>query len=289
MNSINCIYTTVSGGRLHIAADAKHVGTIDSYNNCFSQFFAWLFCRSMTVIFDGKARSVNKQSYTHLIQSLNKNDQIKDIYNRSVFRSILETATLPTGNVRMRDVITSQDRNTLFRKLSFAIAQGDTTKAMLMIGKGAEVDTAYYDRGTLPLSFTAVTSNLGNSRYTFTAFRGTPILQAARKGNQQVCQFLKDAGANLSIIGEQCTVKREITSVNTYQELVYEPELVPHHHHSRDAKGRDREIVRHEVEYQPQWRKRTIVNTQDTVSNWKTYRLNLGDLATNGPLLTLVQ
>jgi len=177
VNQINSIYTTVSKGQVHIAADTKYVGSVDSYNNCFTQFFAWLFGRSMTVNFDGKVRSVNKESYTNLIRSLTQNDQINDIRQRSIFRPIAEAATLPQSNLKMRDVITSDDRQALFQKLAIAISRGDTTKALLMIGKGAELDTVYYDRGQLYPSFSRDTSDLdSNSRYNFTVFKAAPVL-----------------------------------------------------------------------------------------------------------------
>lgn len=269
MNQINSIYTTVSRGQVHIAADTKYVGSVDSYNNCFTQFFAWLFCRSMRVNFDGKEYSVNKQSYTNLVCALTKNDAINNIRERSIFRPIAETGTLPTGNLKMRDVITSEDRQALFQKLAQAISRGDTTKALLMIGKGAELDTVYYDRGNLRPSFNGDTSDLdANSRYAFTVFLAAPILQAARKGNAVVCKFLKEAGANLSVTGHQYTFKREILKVENRQELVIEPNFVPHHYHT---KGRD--TVHYRTEFRPQLRDRTVVTTQDFSSTAKSYHL----------------
>ena len=82
MNQINSIYTTVSKGQVHIAADAKYIGSVDSYNNWFTQFFSWLFGRSMTVNFDGKVRSLNKESYTNLIRSFTQNNGINYIRKR---------------------------------------------------------------------------------------------------------------------------------------------------------------------------------------------------------------
>lgn len=274
MNQINSIYTTVSKGQVHIAADTKYMGSVDSYNNCFTQFFAWLFGRSMRVNFDGKVRSINKESYTNLIRSLIQDDKINDIRQRSIFRLIAEAATLPQGSLKMRDVITSDDRQALFQKLAIAISRGDTTKALLMIGKGAELDTVYYDRGQLCPSFSRDTSDLSsNSRYNFTVFKAAPVLQAARKGNAAVCQFLKDAGANLSVSGKQYSFKREITNVDSRLELAAEPRLVPHHYHTKDSNGNERDSVRHSMEYKPQLRERTIVTTQDSRSGEKNYQL----------------
>lgn len=148
----------------------------------------------MAVNFDGKVRSVNKESYT-------QNNEINDIRQRSIFRPITEAVTLPESTLKMRNIITSEDRQELFQKLAVAISRGDTTKALLMIGKGAELDIAYYDRGQLNPSFSSDESNLDSiSEYTFTVFRASPILQAAQKSNVVVCKFLKEAGANLSVI-----------------------------------------------------------------------------------------
>lgn len=275
MNQINSIYTTASKGQVHIAADTKYIGSVDSYNNCFSQFFAWLFRCSVKVNFDGKVRSINKEGYTNLIWALTQNNEMNDIRQYRIFRPIAEAATLPTGNLKMRDVISSKRRQSLFKKLAIAISQGDTTKALLMIGKGAELDIAYYDRNQLHPSFSSDSSDLNStSRYTFTVFRAAPILQAARKGNTIVCQFLKEAGANLSVTGKQYTFKREITNVDSRLELVVEPRLVPHHYHTKDLNGNDHVSVRPLMEYRPALQERTIVTTQDSRSGEKNYQLN---------------
>lgn len=275
MNQINSIYTTVSKGQVHIAADTKYIGSVDSYNNCFTEFFAWLFGLSMTVNFDGKVRSLNKESYTNLVRSLIQNNEINDICQRSMFRPIAEAAKFPQGNLKMRDVITSKDRQALFQKLAIAISRGNTTKALLMIGKGAELDTEYYDRGQLYPSFSRDTSDLDStSRYGFTVFKAAPILQAARKSNVRICQFLKDAGANLSVSGKQYSFKREITNVNSRLEFGVEPRWVPHHYHTNDSKGNERDSVRYRMEYRPQLRERTIVTTQDSRSGEKNYQLD---------------
>lgn len=276
MNKINSIYTTVSRSQVHIAADTKYIGSVDSYNNCFTQFFAWLFGLSMAVNFDGKVRSVNKESYTNLIRSLTQNNEINDIRQRSLFRPIAEAAALPAGNLKMRDVITTEDRQALFKKLAIAISRGETTKALLMIGKGAELDGAYFDRDQLPPSFSRDISDLNaNSRYIFTVFYAAPILQAAQKGNRVVCQFLKDAGANLSVSGNQYTFKREIIDVENRLEVVPMSRLV--RHRVIDSNGHKRYKDRYHPTFGLQ--ERTIVTTQDSRSAWKDYQLNQVDLS----------
>lgn len=276
MNTIDCIYTKISNGQVHIAADTKYIGSVDSYNNWFTQFFAWLFGRSITVNFDGKLRTLNKASYTNLIQSLNQNNTINDISQRSIFRPIAEAATLPQTSLKMRDVITVDDRQALFKKLAIAISTGDTKKALRMIGKGAQLDTVYYNRANLNPSFSTDTANLdSNSRYNFTVFKAAPILQAALKGNRAVCQFLQKAGAKLeNVTGIQYTFSREIMSVDTRSEVVMEPSFIPHHYHTKDSNGKEHTRVQYRRENRPKVQERTVVTTKDSRSEEKRYRLN---------------
>lgn len=277
MNEINRIFTTISSGQVHIAADTKYLGSVDSYNNCLTQFFAWLFGRSMTVNFDGKLLSVNKKSYTKLVCSLTRNAEMNDIRHRSLFRPIAEAATLPQHNLKMRDVISNYDSQVLFKKLAYAISQGDTNKALLMIGKGATLDQAYFDRDQLTPSFKDDTDDLKTtSSYAFTTFLATPILQAARKGNLVVCQFLKDAGANLTFTGRQYNFRREITNVDIRLEPVEEPRFVPSHQQANpNGKDRDSDLF---IKQKPVLKQRVIVSTKDSRLDSVSYRLDQDNL-----------
>lgn len=278
MGQINSIYTTVSGGRVYIAADTQYIGSVASYNNSFTQFFAWLFGKSIAVNFDGKVRSVNREGYAELLCSFALADKVSDIGQRTIFREVVQSATLPTSNLKMRDVIESKDRQALFEKLALAISRGETTKALLMIGKGAELDTAYFDRERLSPSFSSDAAGLGSRAYTFTVFSASPILQAARKGNAIVCRVLKEAGANLSLSGKEYTFKREIMDVNRHLEFGLDPVWVPHHYHEKDGNGGERNHVRHDLEFRPRLHERAIVTTQDSRSVERKCQLDPIDL-----------
>jgi hypothetical protein len=265
MNEINALYTTVSDGQLHIAADTKYIGSVDSYNNCFTQFFAWLFQVSIPVNFDGEVRSLNKNSYALLMKSLSCDDKIVDIAKCTMFRRVAEAAELPKSNLRMRDVIASSDRRELFQKLAFAISQGDTTRALLMIGKGAEIDTPYFERENFSPSFYADSDGLfAKTRYKIDVFHAAPILQAARKGNAVVCNFLIVAGANLSSVGEEYVFHREITKVDTRLEPAWILHNVPHYYTTVDSFGFVHRHVEYRLEYAWELQDRTYVTTQDT-------------------------
>ena len=102
----------------------------------------------MSVDFDGKVRSVNKKSYRKLVRSLSENDEIVNIKHYRLFREVAITGRLPEDNRSMRDVISEFDRDTLFKKPANAIAIGDTSRALLMINKDAEVDQYYFQRNS---------------------------------------------------------------------------------------------------------------------------------------------
>lgn len=275
MNQINNIYTTISNGQVHIAADTKYIGSVDSYNNSFTQFFAWLFKLSIAVDFDGKVRSLNKESYTNLLRILHQEERIRKISQAMLFRPIAEAGQLPVNGLKMRDVITRKDRYALFKKLAQAIWYGDIAKALLMIGKGAALNISYYDRDRLHPSFKQDTVDLDpHSRYSFTVFKAPPLLQAARKGHIVVCKFLQEAGANALAKGEKYKFKREITRVDKRLEAVVEPTVVPHHYIVKDQHGSDHHAVSQRLEYRPALRERTVVTTEDSRSGQKSYKLD---------------
>lgn len=262
MGSVNQIYTTVSKGQIHIAADLQYIGSVDSCNNFLTQFFNWMTGRSMTVNFDGKTYSVNKESYTRLVQSLMKT---ADIAPYSLFRTVAENCELPKNNLKMRDVIAYDDRQALFKKLARAIASGNTATALAAIGEGAELDTPYFDRQDMDPSFYNETDDLNSqSTYGFTVFHATPLLQAARKGNKVVCDFLQKAGASASIHGKQYQFERKILGVDKRLEWVPAWRMVPHHYEKEDAYGRKSKYVEYKSEYHPELCDRVYVATQDS-------------------------
>lgn len=267
MNKINTIYTTVSKGQTHIAADNKYIGSVDSYNNCFTRLMAWIFRQSVTVNFDGKVRSVNKESYRNLLLSLRReNEIVKTFSDGHFFRGIAESGKLPEGNVKMRDVISDSDRLSLFQKLAQAISYGNTDKALLMIGKGAALDIPYYERAGFGPSFGSDTANLSGERsYKFTVFKGTPILQASIKANHTVVNRLKEAGANLNTTGKQYIFERRITDVQRNLNFSLEPTF-HHHYHKR--------YTHTHMSYQPRIRERTTIFTEDTRTEHRDYKLN---------------
>lgn len=256
-NNITTIFTTISQGKTHIAADGQVIGSVDSYNYCWTQFFAWLLGWSISVDFDGKERSVSKSEYTKLICNLTQQKEIADIYQYRVFRPVAEGATLSERVVRMRDVISAEDRLTLFKKLAIAISKGETERARLLIGKGADLDNAYYDRGDrVGPSFDKDTDGLKEeTAYEFTVFLAPPVMQAARKGNWEICQFLRDMGANLAPANaRQYDFERRITGFSNKLEV--------------------ERTVRVDGKLDVQVRDKKVANTRDSTSGNEYYTMD---------------
>ncbi len=277
MNTVGNIYTTVSNRSLHIAADHLYIGKINSYNNCLTRFFAWLFGWSMSVDFDGRERAVDKKSYKNLVEQLRSGVEGINIEEYKIFKPILEGISLESYKGRMRDAISSSDRNSLFERLALAISRGETNKALQMIGKGAELDTPYFDRESGSVTFCNDTDGLSfSSKYKFTVFKASPLLQAARKGNKTVVSYLKKFGANLSGTGKEYTFVREITNVSHNLEVT--PSLTSMTHNFLLGNKR---ILSVEPHMEPE------VTTEDSRTNEKKYRFNadtdqielLGDVA----------
>ncbi len=83
------LYTTLSNGRTHIAADTQYLGSVDSYNNLFTQCVSRLFGFSMTVDFDGKNLCVNKNSYTKLLIRAGRNVKRQRLESDRLFEAVV--------------------------------------------------------------------------------------------------------------------------------------------------------------------------------------------------------
>lgn len=228
MIKIDTLYTTVSEKRTHVAADMHYLGSVNSYNNCFTRIFAAIFRCSIKVNFEGKTRVVNKKSYNKLISSLlGQEVKEKEIKNHIIFKNVAEKVDLSNKNRTMREAISEKNRKSLFKKLAKAISQNNTDKALEMIGKGAALDFSYFDRDFIGPSFILDNENLSSEKnYKFTVFKGPPILIASYKNNQSIVKKLYDFGANTSLTAEKYSFERKIVGVDRRVEFVTKPKVI---------------------------------------------------------------
>lgn len=217
------LYTPVSDGQVHIALGTRYIGSVDSYNYCFTQLLAWLFRQSIAVNFDGKLISLNKESYTKLVKALTRLERIDDIYEYRVFKGVIAGREIPENPLKMRQVISRKDSHSLFQSLAHAIANKDEEKATAMICMGAQLDTVYFDRGELPPSFERDATGLNRTTpCKFSVFQAPPILQAADKRMNAIALLLQQAGANKNLPGMKYIFERTTKNVQTHVELVPE-------------------------------------------------------------------
>jgi hypothetical protein len=192
------IYTTVSEGRTHIALGPQYLGSVNSYNNPLTQCAARILGWSLEVDFDGKLRSLDKNSYTTLVKNLTKISEIDNISNYTLFRTnVLDCPTfqLPKNNIRMRDVILQEDSQNLFIKLTLAIFERNTQRALFLIGKGAALDR-YVTRDYFQDNISAFRYHTGRSGSENQSTKLTPIHLATIMKNDVIIDCLKEFGAN---------------------------------------------------------------------------------------------
>lgn len=221
------VFTTVDGGRLHVAAEDRYVGSINSYNNWFTKFFANLFGWSQDVSFNGKVRCVEKSDYIKFLANSTSYkeatlDRIKDYVDYNALK-VVPTADRGT----MRQNISEGKADYLFRKLTKAMVNDeDFDKAAKYIGKGADVDGQFWVREGQGISFRNLTDSLPREKsFQMQAGRYTPLLYSAAKNNKAfssyICTFNPSLNAEGEIAaeGETLRFERKIMEVNPIEEV----------------------------------------------------------------------
>lgn len=221
MNSI--YYTTVDKHRLHIADENSHYGgSINSYNNFLTRFFAKIFGKSMKVNMDGKTRTVNKKNYEKFLSDNGIQANKNNIHMFKNFKQAMAGRTRDWGHCDyMRNHLSRSKSNKLFQKLVYAIQKGHLEKAKNLAGKGADVEKVFWERNGHGITFSHLTSNLPDQPLNFRATRYNPILYAAMKGHVDLTRFLKQIGSSTNFQGETVQFRRMLTHVENRPVIIY--------------------------------------------------------------------
>jgi hypothetical protein len=221
------IYSTVDGGRLHVAAGENYTGSIDSYNYWITRFFANLFGWSTEININSKTYTVNKEDFARW---LNNNTAYNDLTGANVagfvdfsLFNVIPKQTLGT----MRTNISAEKSDRLFVKLVNALVlKNDIEAAQKYVGKGANLDKTYWVRDGYPISFQNLTTGIDAEKATtFDATLYTPLLYAAEHSNQAFCDFLQTFKADTSISGQSVLFTRateernKVTSIDKTEEF----------------------------------------------------------------------
>ncbi len=183
------IYTTTSGGRLHLAFDENYLGSVRHYDTFLSRFFAWIMGWSMTVKIATRKYVLDREGYATLISRLSDTDgKAQD----AAFDHVARNSSFSFRSTkRMQNEISRYDSHALGIELAHALAKKDEEAAIQLIGKGADLETKYFDRGEFGISFGKCDTGLWRHEpIRFDAFEGTSILHASRKNLTKVVQAI---------------------------------------------------------------------------------------------------
>ena len=210
---IGTVYSTVSERKTHIAIDTHYVGAVSSYNNFLTRFVANLLGLSIKVRFDDAVRSVNKKDYTRLLSELGKTDvTVQNVASHIHFRLAVNNCSLPSKGT-MREAIHPKDSQALLKKLAEAVFEGNTPKALSMIGKGAAINRLYWQ------SHTGVSlekdTRLYHTQASASVCYASVLIHAQNRGNTQVVERLLAFGANQETKAVEYTMGRSYYPVGT--------------------------------------------------------------------------
>ena len=212
------IFTTVEGGRLHVGVDEHYTGSVSSYNNFFTKFFAKVFGWSKEITVNSKVRHVNKTDYA---KWLNNNTAQAEV-SASELTGYLDVNSLelrPSDTQgHMRDHISASKARKLFEKMVRALVEKrDEEAAIKYAGKGADLDREFWIREGFGLSFEGVDANLPeNKAVDFKAWRFTPLLYAQEMRRFSFSDFLMRCNTNSFAVGQEVQFTRRIMEVNPH-------------------------------------------------------------------------
>lgn len=187
------IFTTTSGGRLHLAFDENYLGSVRHYDTFLSRFFAWIMGWSMTVKIATKEYHLDRKGYATLVSCLSQTDvKVSQCARYAIFDHVARNSSFSFRSTkRMQNEISRYDSHALGIELAHALAKKDEEAAIQLIGKGADLETKYFDRGEFGISFGKCDTGLWRHEpIRFDAFEGTPILHASRKNLTKVVQAI---------------------------------------------------------------------------------------------------
>lgn len=214
---MHSIQSTVDSGRLHLSYEGLYIDSINSYNNWFTQFFAWIGRRSMRVSFNGKVRSLNKVDYAKWISS--HTDQInitKDTVGK--FADFCKLQVRPPSDVASptRFRISKAKSERLYHKLVSSMCEKrDYEKAQKYVAKGADLDKLFWTRDRFGVSFSTMKADLPDRKIqTLMARKYTPFLYAKQNGPDALANLMVRAQADTASYGEVVEFSRELVDVS---------------------------------------------------------------------------
>lgn len=253
-------YNTVDKHRLHVADEASNYGgSINSYNNFISSFFARTFKKSLNVIFNGNICILNKKSYKKFLRNNGINASDKNIFKFTDFNKAM------TGhhenwqfNGHMRDHLSLAKSHKMFVKLVYTIKNQNITKAKQLIGQGANIEKDFWEREDYGISFNEINYKLPEGTLTFIATQYNPILYAAKNNFADLVRFLIKVGSSQAYQGKTVSFTRSISHIE--KRIVRQPFV----HSGRNGNFR----------YLSQYQQQTIIHYRNSQKKLKDHYLD---------------
>ena len=193
----NPITAVLDKGKLQVGFGYRYLSTIDSYNHCFTRFFALIRGRAIQVHFGNKVYTVDKKSYK---QALYKLTGSENIFSFDFLSVIKNCENLPTS-LPMQEILSLTARRKLNRKLQRAIKTNSVEKIKNLLLAGADLEQEYAI-GRYSSFCSRFWPNFDPSIQVYYQFKATPLLHAAyQKNSPEVIDLLLQAGANPDAIG----------------------------------------------------------------------------------------
>jgi len=237
MTIYNNVYSTVDHGRTHIAFNERYQGSIDSYNNFFTKFFANLFGLSVDVTIGSKTRRLNKKSYIEFLSS----HGTPGVTTKSIHSyTHLDPASTPYPRIDrgfMRQHLSASKVDTLSRKVIHSLRAGDQNRASSFLGKGADPNALFWVRGNDGQTMFHCSFQEGLPHQTipaFTAVQYSPLLYARATGQRAAASRLQQYGADGTQRGQIFNFQRTI--LNAGIKTTFQPTVQLHvrgGHHPR--------------------------------------------------------
>lgn len=226
MGMDNIIYKTVDNGRLHLAKDEYYIGSVNSYNNCITRFFANLFKKTIKVFIAGEEHCFNAKSYRNMLQRYGVEVNLENI---GQFSKLEEFQILPQEHSLMRANLSISKVNKLTRRLINALHQNNVNLAKQYVGQGADINHFYWDRGNHGISFKDLKDGLPNTSLNMTATKYTPFMKARELGYQNLGDFMVDAKATPcegEVVNFHRSVIHQRTEIEQQIRIARQPVLV---------------------------------------------------------------
>lgn len=230
-------FSTVDSGKVHIADEGNYLGSINSYNNRFTQFFAKYILRiGIDVDIGGKKRCLQKKEYAAWLKNCGIEVKIKDLKNFRFFSKLGVIATENRGFIRAH--LTEKKVEKLTRNLITALRRGNFSKAMTLVGKGADVNRTFWDQSHHGWNYDSYRAGLPRHPINLRAISYTPLLYAAEKKLAELQLFMEKVGGDRNATGKVVDFTRQLYDVQVHQQhhLSYERQS----HYMVDRRGRCR-------------------------------------------------